>query len=110
MHDPMSHGVTYIDQKPRSVSNPDPSRIVAIPFKLRQGCEVVGIGTRMPNIARASAIFWFETRKSGSLSLIYPLITLSGGALIMRTRLKSSTRISGTICCKCSGRPSRRLR
>ena len=44
MHDPMSHGVTYIDQKPRSVSNPDPSRIVAIPFKLRQGCEVVGMG------------------------------------------------------------------
>ena len=44
MRDPMSHGVTYIDQKPRSVSNPDPSRIVAIPFKLRQGCEVVGTG------------------------------------------------------------------
>jgi hypothetical protein len=46
MRDPTSHGVTFIDQKPRSVSNPDPSRIVAIPFKLRQACEVVGISGR----------------------------------------------------------------
>ena len=63
--EPWSH--RHIDQKLGLVSNFDPSRIVAIPFQIV--ARVRGrrrLGTRMPNIARASAIFWFETLSVGS--------------------------------------------